>query len=110
MIGWVKCITDDSVYLLEYKEKGNVSTSRDDINVSFILIHTDPLQWYEFHPNWLKLMAVPFLHSSILKANDSLSKADSIPWIGTKVIITYKEALLRDMWPLLKMTSVAKIH
>ena len=33
-------------------------------------------------------MAVPFLHSSILKANDSLSKADSIPWIGTKVIIT----------------------
>ena len=33
-------------------------------------------------------MAIPFLHSSILKANDLLSKADSIPWIGTKVIIT----------------------
>ena len=33
-------------------------------------------------------MAVPFLHSSILKANDLLSKADSIPWIGTKIIIT----------------------
>ena len=33
-------------------------------------------------------MAIPFLHSSILKANDSLSKADSVPWIGTKVIIT----------------------
>ena len=33
-------------------------------------------------------MAIPFLHSSILKTNDSLSKADSIPWIGTKVIIT----------------------
>ena len=36
----------------------------------------------------MKSTAVPFLHSSILKANDSLSKADSIPWIGTKVIIT----------------------
>ena len=35
----------------------------------------------------MKSTAIPFLHSSILKANDSLSKADSIPWIGTKVII-----------------------
>ena len=35
----------------------------------------------------MKSNAVPFLHSSILKANDSLSKADSVPWIGTKVII-----------------------
>ena len=34
------------------------------------------------------MTAVPFLHSSISKANDSLSKADSVPWIGTKVIIT----------------------
>ena len=43
MIGWVERIADDSIYLLEYKEKGNVSTSRDDIKVSFILIYTDPL-------------------------------------------------------------------
>ena len=32
-------------------------------------------------------MAVPFFHTPILKADDSLSKADSIPWIGTQVII-----------------------
>ena len=38
---WVEHITDDSVYLLEYKEKSNVSTSRDDIKVSFILIPAD---------------------------------------------------------------------
>ena len=36
----------------------------------------------------MKSTPVPFLHSSISKANDSLSKADSVPWIGTKVIIT----------------------
>jgi hypothetical protein len=37
----------------------------------------------------LKLTTVPFLHtSSILKADDSLSKADSVPWISTRVIIT----------------------
>jgi hypothetical protein len=34
-MGWVERITDDTVCLLEYKEKGNVSTSGDDINVSF---------------------------------------------------------------------------
>ena len=39
-MGWVERITDDSVYL-EYKEKINVSTSRDDIKVSFILILAD---------------------------------------------------------------------
>jgi hypothetical protein len=34
------------------------------------------------------LTTVPFLHtSSTLKADDSLSKADSVPWIGTRVII-----------------------
>ena len=33
-------------------------------------------------------MAVPFFHTPILKADDSLSKADSVPWIGTQVIIT----------------------
>jgi hypothetical protein len=34
-------------------------------------------------------MTVPFLHaSSTLKAGDSLSKADSVPWIGTNVIVT----------------------
>ena len=42
-MGWVERITDDSIYLLEYKEKGNVSTSRDDIKVSFILIPADLL-------------------------------------------------------------------
>ena len=58
------------------------------------MIYTDPwnyliLQWHEFHVNWLKLMTVLFLHtSSILKADDSLSKADSVPWISTHVIIT----------------------
>jgi hypothetical protein len=37
----------------------------------------------------LKLTTVPFLRtSSTLKADDSLSKADSVPWIGTHVIIT----------------------
>ena len=47
IMGWVERIADDSVYLLEYKEKGNVSISSDDITVSFILIpadiYTDPL-------------------------------------------------------------------
>ena len=37
-MGWVECIEADTVYLLEYKEKGNVSTSSNDIKVSFILI------------------------------------------------------------------------
>jgi hypothetical protein len=47
------------------------------------------LQRYEFHINWLKLTDVPFLHtSSTLKTDDSLSKADRLPWIGTDVIIT----------------------
>ena len=40
-MAWVERIVDDSIYLLEYKEKGNVSTSRDDIKVSFILIPAD---------------------------------------------------------------------
>ena len=32
---------------------------------------------------------VPFLHtSSTLKPDDGLSKADSVPWISTRVIIT----------------------
>jgi hypothetical protein len=35
--GWVDRITDDTAHLLEYKEKGNVSTSFDDTMVSFIL-------------------------------------------------------------------------
>jgi hypothetical protein len=35
------------------------------------------------------LTTVPFFHTpSSLKADDSLSKADSVPWIGTYVIIT----------------------
>jgi transcription elongation factor len=35
------------------------------------------------------LTTVPFLHkSSTLKADDSLSKTDRVPWIGTHVIIT----------------------
>jgi hypothetical protein len=33
--GWVERIADDTVYLLEYKEKGNISTSNDGIKVSF---------------------------------------------------------------------------
>ena len=33
-------------------------------------------------------MVVPFFHTPILKADDSSSKADSVPWIGTQVIIT----------------------
>jgi hypothetical protein len=35
------------------------------------------------------LTTVPFFHTlSTLKADDSLSKADRVPWIGTNVIIT----------------------
>ena len=94
MMGWVECIIDDSVHLLEYKEKGNVSASSNNIKVSFILIPADILiHWFvfqcnEFHPNWLKLMAVPFFHTPILKDDNFLCKADSVPWIGTQVIIT----------------------
>jgi transcription antitermination factor NusG len=40
-MGWVERIVGDTVYLLEYKEKGNVSTSSDDIKVSYILIPAD---------------------------------------------------------------------
>jgi len=37
----------------------------------------------------VKKTTTPFLHtSSPLKADDSLSKADQVPWIGTRVIIT----------------------
>ena len=35
--GWVDRIVDDTVYFLEYKEEGNISTSFDDTMVSFIL-------------------------------------------------------------------------
>jgi len=43
MMGWVEYIVDDTAYLLEYKEKGNLSTSSDDVNlkVSFIVIPAD---------------------------------------------------------------------
>jgi len=51
-MGWVERIVDDTVHLLEYKEEGNVSTSFEDS------------MRYEFHVNWLKLTAVPFLHTS----------------------------------------------
>jgi len=40
-MGWVERIEDDTVYLLKYKEKGNLSTSSYDIEVSFILIPGD---------------------------------------------------------------------
>jgi hypothetical protein len=37
----------------------------------------------------LKLTTVPFFHTSTSsKVDDSLSKADIVPWIGTEVIIT----------------------
>ena len=36
--GWVERIVDDTVYFLEYKEEGNISTSFDDTMVSFILL------------------------------------------------------------------------
>jgi hypothetical protein len=39
--GWVERIANDTVYILEYKEEGNVSTSFDDTMVSFILIPAD---------------------------------------------------------------------
>ena len=35
-MGWVERIADGTVSLLEYKEEGNISTSVDDIKVSFI--------------------------------------------------------------------------
>ena len=37
-MGWVESIEDDTVFFLEYKEKGNLLTSSDDIKVSFFLI------------------------------------------------------------------------
>ena len=39
-MGWVERMadSDDTLYFLEYEEKGNVSTSSDDIKVSFLLI------------------------------------------------------------------------
>jgi transcription antitermination factor NusG len=37
-MGWVERIVEDTVYFLEYKEKGNLSNSSNDIKVSFILI------------------------------------------------------------------------
>ena len=40
-MGWVDRIVEDTVCFLEYKEKGNLSSSRDDIKVSFILIPAD---------------------------------------------------------------------
>jgi hypothetical protein len=40
-MGWVERIADDTVYLLEYKEKGNLSSSSDDVKVSLILIAGD---------------------------------------------------------------------
>ena len=40
-MGWVERIVDETVYLLEYKEGGNLSTSSDDIKVSLILILGD---------------------------------------------------------------------
>jgi hypothetical protein len=42
------------------------------------------------------LTTVPFLHaSSTSKADDSLSKADSVPWIGTRVVITKPRSPLK---------------
>ena len=40
-MGWVERIANDMVCLLEYKEEGNISTSSEDIKVSFILIPAD---------------------------------------------------------------------
>ena len=40
-MGWVERIADNTVYLLEYMEEGNISSSVDDIKVSFILILAD---------------------------------------------------------------------
>jgi hypothetical protein len=40
-MGWVERISDNTAHLLEYKEKGNISTSSDDTMVSFILIPAD---------------------------------------------------------------------
>ena len=96
-MGWVELIADDIASLLGYDEKGNLTSSRDDmIEVSFILyqliyilVYGIILKRYEIHVNWLKLMTIPFLHtSSTLKADDSLFKANTVPWIGTRVIIT----------------------
>jgi hypothetical protein len=41
-MGWVeRTVANDTVSLLEYQEKGNLSTSSNDIKVSFILIPAD---------------------------------------------------------------------
>jgi hypothetical protein len=39
--GWVERVADYTVYILEYKDEGNVSTSFDDTMVSFIQIPAD---------------------------------------------------------------------
>jgi hypothetical protein len=42
------------------------------------------------------LTAVPFFHaSSEVKPDDFLSKADSVPWVGTAVIITKQGSPLK---------------
>jgi hypothetical protein len=40
-MGWVEHILGDIVYFIEYKVKGNLSTSSNDIKVSFILLPAD---------------------------------------------------------------------
>ena len=40
-MGWVESILDDTAHLLEYNEKGNISTSSDDTKVCFIPIPAD---------------------------------------------------------------------
>jgi hypothetical protein len=40
-MGWVERIENDTVYFIEYKEKGNLSTCSNDIKVNFILLPAD---------------------------------------------------------------------
>jgi ribosomal protein L24 len=40
-MGWVERVADDTAYLLEYKEIGNVSTTNNDVEVCFSLIPAD---------------------------------------------------------------------
>jgi hypothetical protein len=48
------------------------------------------------------LTTAPFLHTSRLNADDPLSKADSVPWIATQVIVTKPGSPLKGYFGVVK--------
>ena len=57
-LGWVERIADDTVYFLVYKEDGNVSTSNDDIKVSFFLIPADIYRSIDLSYSGMKFISI----------------------------------------------------